>query len=287
LFAQEHPRVQITDAGGQRIGGDRPSVDALLAANARRRQQLGHNLPGVWQFDGDWFWGVDRLDYLEARLRAHGLIDGDEPLSVLSPALAALPVVAAPLPPLEFFYSFRSPYSYLASLQMRRFHERWPGGVSVRPVLPMAMRSITIPRAKRMYTLRDVKREADRLGVAFGRVADPLGAGARRCLQVFGLARSAAEQLGFLVSAGTAVWSEGIDVSRDPGLRYVCERAGLDWEAARGVIAGDADIEYAEANRLELLDAGLWGVPSYRVGEFAAWGQDRFWMLDELLRRSS
>jgi 2-hydroxychromene-2-carboxylate isomerase len=150
----------------------------------------------------------------------------------------------------------------------------------------MAMRSISIPRAKRMYTLRDVKRIADRRGVPFGRVADPLGDGARRCLQAFELAESTEQQLDFLASAGRAVWSEGVDVGTDAGLAHVCERAGIAWEDARRRLADDPDLEYAERNRTDLLAAGLWGVPCYVAGDFAAWGQDRFWMVEELLRRS-
>ena len=168
---------------------------------------------------------------------------------------------------------------------MRSFYEEWPSGVVVRPVMPMAMRGITVPRSKRLYTLRDVRREADRLGVSFGRVADPLGDGARRCLQAFEVAGSTREQLDFLVSAGRAVWAEGLDVADPRNLQHVCERAGLDWSRVYERIGVDGDVEYAEINRQDLLGAGLWGVPCYRVGSFAAWGQDRFWMLRELLRR--
>jgi 2-hydroxychromene-2-carboxylate isomerase len=270
-------------ASGPGASGD---LAALLEANARRRHQLGHNLPGLWQFDGDWFWGIDRLDHLEARLRRHKLLDGSAPLDALNPAGAALPGFDGPVPRLEFFYSFRSPYSYLATLEMQRFHRDWPAGVDVRPVLPMAMRNISVPRVKRMYTVRDVKREADRLGVPFGKIADPIGDGARRCLQVFPLAEGTEQQLALLVSASRGVWSEGIDVATDEGLRYVVERAGLSWPDATALIAGGApESEYAERNRLDLLESGLWGVPCYRIGTFGAWGQDRFWMLREILRR--
>jgi 2-hydroxychromene-2-carboxylate isomerase len=138
---------------------------------------------------------------------------------------------------------------------------------------------------KRLYTLRDAKREADRLGIPFGRAADPLGDGARRCLAVFPLASSTEQQLDLLVSAGRAIWSEGVHVAGDPGLRYVCERAGIDWGVAQERIDAATALDYAEENRRDLLAAGLWGVPCYRSGEFSAWGQDRFWMLRDLVRR--
>jgi 2-hydroxychromene-2-carboxylate isomerase len=286
-----HREAEVTAelfAGGEPpIGPDATGVDALLRANARRRARLGHYLPAVWQFDGDWFWGVDRFVHLEARLREHDLLDGDAPLSELHPDGAELADPGAPLPPLKFFYSFRSPYSYLGLMKLRAFHARWPDEVEVHPVLPMAMRGIRVPRAKGFYTFRDVKREADRQGVPFGRAADPLGDGARRLLQVFPLASGTTAQLEFLAVAARATWSQGVDVARDEGLRHVCENAGIPWDAARDRIESGAGVAYAEANRLDLLDAGLWGVPGYRVGRsFTAWGQDRFWMLEELLRRA-
>ena len=37
--------------------------------------------------------------------------------------------------------------------------------------------------------------------------------------------------------------------------------------------------ERAAANRAELFDAGLWGVPSFKVGNTVVWGQDRLWAL--------
>jgi 2-hydroxychromene-2-carboxylate isomerase len=278
LFSGEAP--ERPDAGG-------PELDARLAESARRRHRLGHNLPGVWQYDGDWFWGVDRLDYLEARLRHHDAVAGDAPLGRLAPERAELPELGATPSPLNFFFSFRSPYSYLAAVAMSGLHREWPTGVVVRPVLPMAMRNLSVPRVKRLYTVRDVKREADRLGVPFGRIADPIGAGARRCLQAFPVAEGTEQQLAFLASAAQAIFAEGVDVATDAGLSHAVTRAGMSWPAVRARIAGDGEIEYAAENREALLAAGLWGVPCFTTGDFAAWGQDRLWMVRELLRRSS
>ena len=289
FVARERDVAATLFGGGADGRSSNGRVEELLAVNARRRRQLGHNLPGVWQFDGDWFWGVDRLGHLEARLRRHELLAGSEPLAALTPGDAILPEFDGPLPRLEFFYSFRSPYSYLAAVELERFQRDWPTGVEVRPVLPMAMRNLSVPRVKRLYTIRDVKREADRLGVPFGKIADPLGDGARRCLQVFPLADGTEQQLAFLTSASRGVFADGIDVATDEGLRYVVERAGIPWTDAAALINASAPPpEYAERNRLHLLESGLWGVPCYRLGPtFGAWGQDRFWMLREILRRST
>jgi 2-hydroxychromene-2-carboxylate isomerase len=32
-----------------------------------------------------------------------------------------------------------------------------------------------------------------------------------------------------------------------------------------------------------MTDAGVWGVPSFRIGEVALWGQDRDWLLARMI----
>lgn len=269
-----------------RVAGiDGDEVVHRLAANRQRRAKLGHYLPGMWQFNGVWYWGVDRMPHLEAALRAEGVLEGDAPLLRCAPEAARLPEGLSSDAPLEFFYSFRSPYSYLAAVDVQAAQAHWPGPIQVRPVLPMVMRGLKVPTRKRLYIVRDTKREADRKGIPFGLVADPVGAGAERCLTAFTLTSDTTEQLRLLVSASRAIWSEGVDVATDAGLRYVVERAAMNWSAVRAKLEAGTDLEQAEANRQALFGAGLWGVPSFRFGPLVSWGQDRWWLLDEARRR--
>ena len=255
-----------------------------LQANAARRERLGHYLPAVWQFNGEWFWALDRLDMLEQRLRDQDLIAGDEPIARFDAGKADLPSITGDT--LEFFFSFRSPYSYLAAERVRESHKELGCDLHIRPVLPMAMRGFVIPKAKRMYIVRDVYRLAQQQGRSFGLIADPVGAGAERCLKTFTIAKGVEQQLDFLVSASRGVWAQGIDVATDKGLRLVSERAGLEWSAVQAVVA-KGDLSQAEENRQALFDAGLWGVPGYCIGDFATWGQDRFWMIGQVLKGRS
>ena len=41
------------------------------------------------------------------------------------------------------------------------------------------------------------------------------------------------------------------------------------------------------ANQSEMLSYDIWGVPSFRVGDVAAWGQDRLWVIEEALKAVS
>ena len=37
--------------------------------------------------------------------------------------------------------------------------------------------------------------------------------------------------------------------------------------------------EQVKKNREDLSELGLWGVPSFHIGNLAMWGQDRDWLL--------
>jgi 2-hydroxychromene-2-carboxylate isomerase len=83
------------------------------------------------------------------------------------------------------------------------------------------------------------------------------------------------------------VWSEGIDAGGDRGLRRLAENAGLDWAQARTALTDQRWRAEAEENREELLGRGLWGVPSFRVGDTLVWGQDRLWQVEAALRAAT
>lgn len=262
----------------------RRQARAVLAAHAARRARLGHYLPAMWQYRGEWFWALDRLALLRERLAADGALRDAAPWPAADPA--KLP--EAPPPPgtpLEFWFSFRSPYSYLAAIELLRRRAR--GGcasLQVRPVLPMVMRGLPVPRVKRLYIVRDVKRCADALGIAFGRIHDPVGDGVLRLLTLYPHEADVDTQLRYCAVAAQSVWAEGLDARRDAVLRSIVERSGLDGPAAQRRLAAGIDTSRAETNRQALFEAGLWGVPSFRFGTFTTWGQDRLWMLDRLSR---
>jgi 2-hydroxychromene-2-carboxylate isomerase len=81
------------------------------------------------------------------------------------------------------------------------------------------------------------------------------------------------------------IWAEARDVSEYVDLRYIVERAELPWNEAREVLGDPAAAKWAQAHAADLAVIGLWGVPSFRVGDFVAWGQDRLPLLADRLRR--
>jgi 2-hydroxychromene-2-carboxylate isomerase len=265
------------------------SVRPALEANYAALERAGHYQPGMLSYGGDWYWGIDRLGFLEARLRAEGL-DGDLDLRCGDiPSLASMIQSNGESPPsIEVFISFRSPYSYLAIPQLIALRDRYGVRVHVRPVLPMVMRGLPVPTAKRFYIARDAKREADRLGIPFGRVCDPLGAGIGYCMGVF--FRSAVDkglELELCHSVMRGAWSEARDVAHLPDLIYLAKRAGIGEADVRAAIEDRSWQELAKANREALTGMGLWGVPSVRIGSYSTWGQDRIPLIEAEIARFS
>jgi len=110
-------------------------------------------------------------------------------------------------------------------------------------------------------------------------MADPVGTGVERCLAVFYYAQSEKRERDFLLNAGEAIWSRAIDVATDKGMRKVTGRSGLFWPDVLAAIEDDAWRDKVDENRESMLESGIWGVPTLRLGDFIVWGQDREWLL--------
>ena len=259
-------------------------VADLLEQGAALRKGLGHYLGGTLYFESEWFWGLDRLDYLQERLQQAGLNRGDDISS-----LAGLPQVSCKpqpqngqRPQLYFYCSLRSPYTYLAARRIRHLAEHYGAELQLRPVMPMVMRGLPVPLEKRLYIVRDSKRIAERFDLPFGKIADPVGPPTERGLAVLFHALQAGKGSEFAESFLQGVWAEGVDAGSDAGLLKIAQRAGLDQAFVDAALADQGWRAQAEANREEMLALGLWGVPSFRVDQRPAhWGQDRMWLIEE------
>lgn len=251
-------------------------VMPALERHYRALRKAGHYQGGMLQYGPEWFWGIDRLELLRARVAP------DAP-DVLPGRRVFAPTEA----PLELFVSFRSPYSYLGAARMQELLSSRPDvPFTLRPVLPMVSRGLSVPRIKRLYIAKDAKREADRQGRPFGKICDPLGEGVERCLALTHALRlrdGDRAALAFVVAAGEAIWARAVDLTEDAGLRAVAAQVGAEDLVTDAVFADSGWRDEAERNREAMSDEHLWGVPCFRHGELVAWGQDRLWMLEERL----
>lgn len=265
---------------------DEGGLAAALAAGESRREAEGHFMSAMIHYGGEWYWGVDRLHYLESRLRE--LEGGDASAQLPFPCPmegGGGPTASLGGETVDFFMSFRSPYTWLALARARRLAQRWGAQFRIRHVLPMVMRGLPVPRMKGLYFSQDAAREARRLGIPFGRIADPVGKPVERGYSLLDFARENDRLFDYCESFMQAVWAEGIDAGSDDGLRFIVERAGLGWDRAKPLVGNDGWRAEAEANREAMFELGHWGVPCVRAGNVAVWGQDRLWVIEDELRR--
>lgn len=259
-----------------------------MEANQALRKKWGHYLGGTLYYEGEWYWGIDRLHHLEDRLNQLGLCNGPyagplfsvkqyEPLQRIDQGTD-----------IDFFFSFRSPYSAISAAKVLPWARQSGVQVKLRYVLPMVMRGLAVPSEKRRYISLDAAREAFQQGVPFGCLNDPLGKPTERGLALMPFAEMHNAAEAYVLSFMKGVWSEGLDAGCDQHLQIIVERAGLNWNAAKELLNSTANEAHwraiAEHNRQDLFAHGLWGVPSFKFQDTAVWGQDRFWVIEKALR---
>lgn len=264
-----------------------PDVDTVarhVAESDALRLRLGHYNGGMLYSGGEWYWGLDRLHYLEQRLAALGAARAMGTKPMFAPDSVSSWPEGRSGDGVDFFFSLRSPYSAIAAHRLFALTHGTQVQVRLRYVLPMVMRGLPVPKSKRMYISMDAAREARRLGVPFGRICDPLGLPTERGLSIIPLAEARGVGQQYVLSFMQGVWAEGMDAGSDRHLRRITDRAGLSWSDVQAALQDSGWRAVAETNRLEMLSLGLWGVPGLRFNDTVAWGQDRLQTIEMALR---
>lgn len=194
----------------------------------------------------------------------------------------------------ELYWSFRSPYSYLATPRYAALTERYALEIELKPVYPLAIRDSSFFRDRHpnwlRYTMLDVARLAGFLGMPIAPPRpDPIvqdlstGTIAAEQPHIFPLVRmgqAAARRgrgLAFADEVSRLIWGGTENWDRGDHLRQAVARAGLEFneierESVEDAAALDREIE---ENQRELEAAGHWGVPTLVFDGEPFFGQDR------------
>lgn len=206
--------------------------------------------------------------------------------------------------PVDLYWSFRSPYCYLASDRIARITARFDIDLSVRPILPLALREPdyfeALPAVRNEYLRRDTVRVGAFYGIPFARPdPDPVmfEAGSRRPAAdqpyIYRLSRlgveAALQGRGFEFAAEVArlLWN-GETKGWDQGehLAEAAATAGLELAAMDAAVSADPQKydKILERNAQALNKAGHWGVPTVVVADEPFFGQDRLELFEWRLR---
>ncbi len=212
---------------------------------------------------------------------------------------------------IDVYWSFRSPYSRLATADLLQLRDDYDVDVQLRVVLPLAVRNpqaLFDPSNRKppRYIAMDSMRRGEMLGRPVVLPTDPdpivqdfrtmavspdqpyiyrlskLGVEANRR----GRGVELADRVAALIFGGTRGWDQG-DL-----LKHAVADAGLDLAELDAAIAEGDHLEEIERNQAALDAAGHWGVPTMVFRGEPFFGQDRIdtlrWRLDRagLTRRT-
>lgn len=208
------------------------------------------------------------------------------------------------MPTLDVYWSFRSPYSYLATDRLAAIGEKYALDLRFRPVRPLALREKDFFKQARPqflpYLLRDIVRESERLGiplvmprpdpVSMNMATGEVDADQPLMDMLMGLAIAAIEAgLGFpfAQSVSRRIWGGRENWNEPAAMAEAAEEAGFALDALDTWVRDNPDriagaIVENEAEQLK----HHWGVPLMVINEEPFFGQDRLdsliWRLDQI-----
>ena len=195
-----------------------------------------------------------------------------------------------------FYFSLRSPYSWLAYRDLLdryqdvaervRWEPFWEPDESWRQVLADAgvrFHYVDMSRAKALYVLQDVRRLTRDRGLA---ISWPVDRAPRWEVAHFGFLRARRHGRGrdFVDAVYRARWEQGRDISDPETIGAVAAELGLDAAEHAGA-ADDPELRDEALEALRALDRdGVFGVPFFVLGREHFWGLDRLAAFAALVR---
>ncbi|WP_028080463.1 2-hydroxychromene-2-carboxylate isomerase [Solimonas soli] len=192
--------------------------------------------------------------------------------------------------PIEFYFDAVSPYTYLAATQIDALAARHGAAVVWIPILLGKILEasgnrppISVP-AKARYMHQDLQQWAECYGV-------PL-----RFPTHFPVSTLSAQRIACALPDADvgrwaratlhAYWAEDADLSQPQTLRAIAAGLGCDGEALLARAQEPAVKERLKHNTDEALRRGMFGAPTFFVGETMFWGNDRLPLLERALARA-
>ncbi len=194
----------------------------------------------------------------------------------------------------DVFWSFRSPYSYLAAPRLLALTQDYDVVCHFRPVYPLAVRVRdffdTVNPLWPGYLMHDLPREAEQLGLPMHWPdPDPIVQDfttmkvakdqpyITRLTRLGAAAEREGKGMAFATAASARIWGGVKDWDKGDVLAQAATEAGLDMARLETMIANEADALDAQIvqNEQDQKTGGHWGVPLMVFDGEPFYGQDR------------
>lgn len=186
---------------------------------------------------------------------------------------------------LTFWYEFASTYSYLSAMRIEALAEEYGVDIHWRPFLlgPIFAGQgwdnspFNIYPVKGKYMWRDMARRCEKYGIPLTLpTADfiwPRMTVKAARVAIFGLEEGWGREFTRLVYK--AQFADHDDITDEGLLRALIRKAGGDADHALKAADMDEIKGHLRANTDEAIDRGLFGAPSFTIGDELFWGDDR------------
>lgn len=190
------------------------------------------------------------------------------------------------------YYSLASPWTYLGWARFREIAARAGADVVHRPIdmrpvfqasggLPLPQR----PRQRQAYRLMELRRWSRHLGLPLTLEPRHFPTDERPAARmVIAYGQEGGDVSALSEALLRAVWVEERDIADRSTLEAIAAGHGADGTALLARIESEPVRKAYEANTAAAIEAGVFGVPTYVIGEELFWGQDRLDFVEQALR---
>jgi 2-hydroxychromene-2-carboxylate isomerase len=189
----------------------------------------------------------------------------------------------------EFFFDFVSPYSYLAHSQLQTL----PAKISYRPMQVLeVMKEVgnvpttVISAAKGRYAGADLGRWVQRYGVPFGRI-DMRTLNSAACMRAVLAAPDEEVAARTTRALYAASWGRGHTIQTTEEIISILGEARIDTGGLADRIDDPAIAAKLAANNAEAARRGVFGAPTFLIGEAMFFGNDRMDFVREHLTQGA
>jgi 2-hydroxychromene-2-carboxylate isomerase len=191
----------------------------------------------------------------------------------------------------EFWFDFGSPAAYLAFTQIPRLEAETGANAIFRPMLLGGVFQATgnqspaaVP-AKGTYTFTDFDRFAKRYGVPFNQNPHfPINT-LLLMRGAVGLQQQDADRfMAYCSAMFKAIWVESLNMNDPATVGTALQRAGFDPQALLTLANDPTTKDALKSATQEAVDRGVFGAPTFFVGNQMFWGQDRLDFVKEALQ---
>jgi carboxymethylenebutenolidase len=181
------------------------------------------------------------------------------------------------------YYALQSPWTYLGWARLRELVARSGASAHYRPIqiAPVFEASGTLmlaqrPRQRQAYRLMELRRWREHLGVPLNLQPKhfPVDEALAARMTIAHRQRGG-DIAAFSQAMMAAVWAEERDLADRATLMQIAREQDADGPALLEVAETSAVREEHDANTRAAIDQGVFGLPTFAIGDELFWGQDR------------